>query len=132
MSTFKERKIQGNKAEDEFQKLYPNAIRISPFSANDFDTRTRHMSVLVKYLPDFKLGNQYVEVKDSIYYSKDEFDFHKREFPDMKVFIKRKLYNIQDLQYNGPFAGSSRGSGQPYYRIDLERTYIMLAMKADM
>ena len=124
--------MKGNQAEDKFQLLYPKAIRISPFSANDFDTRTRHMSVLVKYLPDFKLGNQYVEVKNSIYYSKDEFDFHRNKFPNMFVFLNDKLYPIQELQMNGPFKGSSRGSGLPYYRIDLQMTAIVKQMKADM
>ncbi len=116
---FRERKMKGNMTERKFWSLYPDAIRTSDFAEDDFETKTGNLPEKEKYTPDFMLNGEYVEVKSSIFYNQAEYDYHIKTYPNMYVFIIDKLYRLSKLKKRGPYKGSSRGSGLPYYRIEL-------------
>ena len=122
MSTFKQRKSKGNVAERLFMAQYPDAKRTSSFAEDDFTTKTADMPEEEKYMPDFMLYDSYCEVKSSIFYNAAEYDHHISTYgPTMLVYVLiqnvGKLYTLGDLRIIGPYKGSPRGSGLPYYRM---------------
>ncbi len=126
MTTFKQRKEKGNHAENVFKANYPEARRTSSFAEDDYTTTTGDMPDYIKYMPDFNLWDSMCEVKSSCFYNQAEYDHHMHTYgPNMFVYVylngRGKLYTLGDLHIIGPFKGSSRGSGLPYYkmRIDL-------------
>lgn len=116
---FKRRKKKGNIAERRFMEEYPDWKQFDNFDMDDFETTTSDMSDEQKYKPDYISGSVYCEVKNSIFWNQDECDWQRRHYGDnLRIYLKNQLFSLKDISLDGPYPGSPRGSGLPYYRVE--------------
>lgn len=120
---FEERKKKGNGTEIYFQQCYSDWERTSPFQENDFITTTSDIPDEIKYLPDYRSGECWCEVKDSCFWNKDEFEYQVTHFDNLYVFSWSGLHNILEFEILGPYEGTTNGSGLPYYKFQLRKSW---------
>ena len=123
---FINRKIAGNVAENSFEELCPDAIRLSKYAKNDF---TYHEDPIhIRFLPDYLYGSDFVEVKIKGKYNlcnwnKAECDYQKRVFGEkLYLWVEGVWYRMDELRFTYK-SGSQFGSGQPYYMVNKLKSF---------
>lgn len=119
--TFSSRKNYGIAAERQFDSIYKDWWNTSAYQDSDF-TSTEPTQPFPPYSYDRASGNAVCEIKNSCFWNQAEYLWQSgcANTEQLTWYLytpQLGLVLVSNLKLIGPFPGSAKGSGLPYYKI---------------